>query len=57
MGMAITEPVAGSDVTAVSTKVVKEGDEYIINGGKVFITNCKSADFLVALCVTNPDNP
>ena len=57
MGMAVTEPDAGSDVAAVSTEAAKEGDEYVINGGKVFITNCKSADFLVALCVTNPDNP
>ncbi len=57
MGMAITEPDAGSDVSAVSTEAVKEGDEYIINGGKVFITNCKSANFLVVLCVTDPGNP
>jgi len=57
MGMAITEPDAGSDVSAVSTDAVRDGDEYIINGGKVFITNCKSADFLVVLCVTDPKNP
>ncbi len=57
MGMAITEPDAGSDVSAVSTEALRDGDEYIINGGKVFITNCKSADFLVVLCVTDPDNP
>ena len=57
MGMAITEPDAGSDVAAVSTEAVKEGDEFVINGGKVFITNCKSADFLVVLCVTDPGNP
>lgn len=57
MGMAITEPDAGSDVSAVSTEAVRDGDEYVINGSKVFITNCKSADFLVVLCVTNPDAP
>lgn len=57
MGMAITEPDAGSDVSAVSTEAVRDGDEYIINGGKVFITNCKSANFLVVLCVTDPENP
>ncbi|MGD9211001.1 MAG: acyl-CoA dehydrogenase family protein [Desulfobacteraceae bacterium] len=57
MGMAITEPNAGSDVSAVCTEAVKDGDEYIINGGKVFITNCKGADFLVVLCVTDPNNP
>jgi alkylation response protein AidB-like acyl-CoA dehydrogenase len=57
MGMAITEPDAGSDVSAVSTEAVRDGDEYIINGGKVFITNCKCADFLVVLCLTDPENP
>lgn len=57
MGMAITEPDAGSDVSAVSTEARRQGDEYIINGGKVFITNCKRADFLVVLCVTDPQNP
>ena len=56
MGMAITEPDAGSDVSAISTEAVREGDEYVINGGKVFITNCKSANFLVVLCVTDPEN-
>jgi alkylation response protein AidB-like acyl-CoA dehydrogenase len=57
MGMAITEPDAGSDVSAVSTEAFRDGDEYVINGGKVFITNCKSADFLVVLCLTDPENP
>jgi alkylation response protein AidB-like acyl-CoA dehydrogenase len=57
MGMAITEPDAGSDVAAVQTEAVKDGEDYIINGTKVFITNCKSADIIVALCVTDPDNP
>ena len=57
MGMAITEPNAGSDVSAVSTEARREGDEYVINGGKVFITNCQRADFLVVLCVTDPGNP
>lgn len=57
MGMAITEPDAGSDVAAVSTEAIHDGDEYIINGNKVFITNCQSADFLVVLCLTDPNNP
>jgi alkylation response protein AidB-like acyl-CoA dehydrogenase len=57
MGTAITEPDAGSDVSAISTEAVREGDEYVINGGKVFITNCKCADFLVVICVTDPENP
>lgn len=57
MGMAITEPDAGSDVSAVKTEAVRDGDDYVINGAKVFITNCKCADFIVVLCLTNPDHP
>lgn len=57
MGMAITEPDAGSDVAAVKTEAVMDGDDYIINGSKVFITNCTSADFLIVLCVTDAQNP
>jgi alkylation response protein AidB-like acyl-CoA dehydrogenase len=55
MGMAITEPDAGSDVASVSTEAVRDGDDYIITGNKIFITNCTKADFIVALCITNPD--
>ena len=57
MGVAVTEPDAGSDVTAVATTAVKEDDQYIINGSKIFITNCSLADILIVLCVTDPDNP
>ncbi|MFC1862579.1 acyl-CoA dehydrogenase family protein [Thermodesulfobacteriota bacterium] len=57
MGMAITEPDAGSDVSAIATEAVKDGDEYVITGNKIFITNCTLADFLVFLCVTDPKNP
>lgn len=55
MGMAITEPDAGSDVASVATEAVRDGDDYVITGNKIFITNCTLADFVVALCVTNPD--
>jgi alkylation response protein AidB-like acyl-CoA dehydrogenase len=57
MGMAITEPDAGSDVASISTTAIKEADEYVINGNKIFITNATLADFLLTLCVTNPDSP
>jgi len=56
MGMAITESDAGSDVASIQTEAIKDGDDYIINGSKVFITNCSSADFLIVLCITDPDN-
>jgi alkylation response protein AidB-like acyl-CoA dehydrogenase len=52
MGMAITEPDAGSDVASVSTMARKVKDHYVINGSKIFITNGTIADFIVALCHT-----
>ena len=56
MGMAVTEPDAGSDVASVSTEAVKDGDDYVISGNKIFITNCTSADFMIVLCLTDPEN-
>lgn len=55
-GMAATEPDAGSDVVAITTTAVKDGDEYVINGNKMFITNANVADYLLVLCVTNPES-
>jgi acyl-CoA dehydrogenase len=57
MSVAITEPDAGSDVAAATTTAVKEGDEYIINGTKTFITHGNVANFVVAFCQTDPENP
>ena len=57
MGVAITEPDAGSDVTSISTTALKADGEYVIEGNKIFITNANLADFLIVLCVTNPDQP
>lgn len=57
MGMAITEPDAGSDVTRAATTAVRDGNEYVINGNKMFITNGDIADYLVVFCNTDPDNP
>lgn len=56
-GMASTEPDAGSDVAALTTAAVKDGDDYVISGNKMFISNATSADFLVMVCVTDPTNP
>lgn len=55
MGTAITEPNAGSDVTAAATTAIREGDEYIINGSKMFITNGDVADFILVFCQTDPE--
>ncbi len=57
MGVAITEPDAGSDVSSVRTTAVKADGGYMIEGNKIFITNATLADFLIVLCVTNPDQP
>jgi len=49
-----TEPDHGSDITLMNTTATKEGDEYIINGVKTFISNGTIADFVIVLCQTNP---
>ena len=54
-GAAISEPQAGSDVSAISTSAEKDGDEWVINGNKMWITNGTVADFVVALCETDPE--
>jgi len=52
---AFTEPDAGTDVAAIRTRALRDGDEYVINGNKMFITNGTVCDFMVVLCVTNPE--
>jgi hypothetical protein len=52
----VTEPDAGSDILAISTRAEKEGDEYIINGSKMFISHGTIANFFITLCLTNPDS-
>lgn len=52
---AYTEPNAGTDVAGASTRAVKDGSDYIINGSKMFITNGTICDFMAVLCVTNPE--
>jgi acyl-CoA dehydrogenase len=44
--LAVTEPSGGSDVAAIKTTAVREGDHYVVNGGKAFITSGMRADFL-----------
>jgi alkylation response protein AidB-like acyl-CoA dehydrogenase len=52
---AITEPGAGSDARAIRTKAVREGDEWVINGEKTFITGGNEADFCMVFAVTDPE--
>ena len=50
----LTEPDAGSDLSAIRTKAVKDGDHYVINGQKTFITNGYFADVIVLAVKTDP---
>ena len=51
----ITEPDAGSDVSGIKTRAVKDGDEYVINGSKTYITNGHRAHAIVLVTKTDPD--
>ncbi|MBB3665015.1 MULTISPECIES: acyl-CoA dehydrogenase family protein [Prauserella salsuginis group] len=53
--IAMTEPGTGSDLQGITTRAVRDGDEYVINGAKTFITNGAMADFVVVACKTDPD--
>jgi citronellyl-CoA dehydrogenase len=53
--IAVTEPTAGSDVSAIKTRAVRDGDDWVINGQKMFITNASTADFFCLLAVTDPE--
>ncbi len=55
MASAISEPQAGSDVTSVATSAEKDGDEWVINGSKMWITNGTVADYFVVVCETDPE--
>uniref|UniRef100_A0A8C2WLX2 Medium-chain specific acyl-CoA dehydrogenase, mitochondrial n=1 Tax=Cyclopterus lumpus TaxID=8103 RepID=A0A8C2WLX2_CYCLU len=51
----VTEPGAGSDVAGIKTRAVKMGDEYVVNGQKMWITNGGKANWYFLLARTNPD--
>lgn len=52
--IAMTEPDTGSDLQAIKTRAVRSGDEYVINGSKLYITNGQTADLIVVVCKTDP---
>ncbi|WP_232787496.1 acyl-CoA dehydrogenase family protein [Spongiibacter nanhainus] len=52
--IAMTEPGAGSDLQGIKTTAVKDGDDYIVNGSKTFITNGQLADLVVVVAKTDP---
>jgi acyl-CoA dehydrogenase len=53
--LGITEPEAGSDVSGIQTRAVRDGDDYILNGSKIYITNGCRADIVVTAVRTGPD--
>lgn len=55
--LALTEPEAGSDAIAVSTTARRDGDAYVLNGTKAFITNAPIADLFTVIARTDPSNP
>lgn len=52
--IAMTEPDTGSDLQAVKTTALKDGDYYVINGAKIFISNGQAADLIVVVAKTDP---
>src|SRR5687767_12362149 len=53
--IAVTEPSAGSDVAGIKTRAVRDGEQWVINGSKTYITNGHRADFIVLVTKTDPD--
>ncbi|GAA3821064.1 acyl-CoA dehydrogenase family protein [Nocardioides panacisoli] len=53
--IAMTEPGTGSDLQNVKTKAIRDGDDYVINGSKTFITNGAQADMVITVAKTNPE--
>ena len=53
--IAMTEPGTGSDLASVATAAVRDGDEYVLNGAKTFITNGINSDLVIVVCRTKPE--
>ncbi|MCP4223981.1 MAG: acyl-CoA dehydrogenase [Actinomycetia bacterium] len=57
MAYALSEPDAGSDIASIRTRAVEDGDEYVINGQKMWCTFADGADFLIIITRTTPYDP
>ncbi len=55
--IAMTEPNTGSDLAAISTSAVRDGDTYVLTGNKVFISNGINADLVIVVCRTGSEGP
>lgn len=53
-GFALTEPSTGSDAAAIKTRAVRDGDHYVLNGSKQFITSGKNGKLIIVFAVTDP---
>jgi alkylation response protein AidB-like acyl-CoA dehydrogenase len=53
--LGLTEPCAGSDLKNIRTRAIRDGDDFVINGQKIFISNGMKCDFIVLACKTAPD--
>jgi acyl-CoA dehydrogenase len=54
VAIAMTEPGTGSDLAAVSTRAIRDGDEYVISGAKTFISNGQNCDLVIVVAKTDP---
>lgn len=52
-----TEPESGTDLASLRTRAVRDGDEYVVNGAKVYTTRAQVADYIWLACRTDPDAP
>jgi alkylation response protein AidB-like acyl-CoA dehydrogenase len=52
--IAMTEPAIGSDLASMTTSAIRDGDHYVVNGAKTFITNGINADLIILACKTDP---
>ncbi len=53
--IAMTEPGTGSDLASIATTAVRDGDEWVVNGSKTFITNGINSDLIITVCRTKPE--
>ena len=55
LAVAMTEPATGSDLASVSTRAIRDGDHYVVNGSKTFISHGQIGDVFIVVCKTDPD--
>jgi acyl-CoA dehydrogenase len=55
VAIAMTEPSVGSDLAGVGTRAIRDGDEYVLNGSKTFISNGQNCDLVIVVAKTDPD--